>query len=92
MTCPRCGRATAADGDLPARLGAAIDRWHQTGSAGVACAACVPLPAWDWSDDAFAFAHLGFEFWGWPTLSREFRARLTGFLDGHRTAFLTGRI
>jgi hypothetical protein len=84
-----------AQDDVSAGFGSAVDTWHETGSASVdcpACAATVPLPAWIWADDILAFAHLGFEFWNWPTLSDDFRARMTGFLDGHRTVFLQGKI
>ncbi|MER6343607.1 hypothetical protein ACWC10_18215 [Streptomyces sp. NPDC001595] len=95
VTCPRCGQASPAGGDLTARLGSGMERWLATGDVDVdcpACAAAVPLPDWTWTEDVFALAHLGFEFWGWPALSEEFRARLTRFLEGHRTAFLTGKI
>ncbi|MFI1032087.1 hypothetical protein [Streptomyces sp. NPDC020951] len=90
-SCPRCGTAV----DEPSLLSDATTRWHETGKADVECPACaetVPLEAWNWSDDHLAFAHLGFEFWNWPWLSKEFRARMAGFLPGHRTAFLPGKI
>ncbi|MEV5314112.1 hypothetical protein [Streptomyces sp. NPDC052610] len=93
-TCPRC-RATVAEDDVPSRFGTAMETWHETGSGSVdcpACAATVPLPAWTWSDDVFAFARLGFEFWNWPALSEDFRTRISGFLEGHRTVFLQGKI
>ncbi|MBR8642270.1 hypothetical protein KEF29_30465 [Streptomyces tuirus] len=95
VTCPRCGQRATVEGDLEHRFRTACDAWYGTGRADVDCPACavpVPLPAWAWTDDAFAFAHLGFEFWNWPALSEEFRARTAGFLDGHRTAFLMGKI
>ncbi|MFH8800429.1 hypothetical protein ACH4F6_12650 [Streptomyces sp. NPDC017936] len=90
VTCPRCGRG--ADESL---FSAAADRWHETGEADVDCPACaetVPLPAWNWADDHLAFVHLGFEFWNWPWLSDDFRARVAEFLPGHRTAFLPGKV
>ncbi|MGW1781548.1 hypothetical protein ACWCQQ_20730 [Streptomyces sp. NPDC002143] len=90
-SCPRCG-AAAGDSSL---FSTAIDQWYETGEADVDCPACaetVPLPAWNWGDDHLAFVHLGFEFWNWPWLSEEFRARTAGFLPGHRTAFLPGKI
>ncbi|MFJ1810055.1 MULTISPECIES: hypothetical protein [unclassified Streptomyces] len=95
VICARCGESAVAEGDLGERIGAAVDVWYETGTAGVDCPACarsVDLSAWRWADDSLAFAHLGFEFWNWPWLSEEFRARLSGFLDGHGTAFLPGKV
>ncbi|MFF5371729.1 hypothetical protein [Streptomyces sp. NPDC013187] len=56
------------------------------------CAQQVPLPDWTWTDDYFAFAHLGFEFWNWPEVTPEFRARVRALLDGHRTAYVWGKL
>ncbi|AVV42040.1 hypothetical protein PYK79_31880 [Streptomyces sp. ID05-04B] len=90
-SCPRCA-AVAEDSLL---LSEAVARRHRTGEADIPCHACgetSPLPSWHWSDDHLAFGHLGFEFWNWPSLSEEFRARTAESLPGHRTAFLAGRI
>jgi hypothetical protein len=90
-SCPRC---TAVADDSPL-LSEAVEQWHRTGEADIPCHACgetAPAPAWHWSDDHLALAHLGFEFWNWPSLSEEFRARTAELLSGHRTAFLAGKI
>lgn len=96
VTCPRCGTCGDTDEEpWSSRLSTAAGEWHETGTADVECPACaetVPLPAWDWTDDHLAFVHLGFQFWNWPALSEEFRARVAGLLAGHRTAFLPGKV
>ncbi|MGX1131436.1 endogenous inhibitor of DNA gyrase (YacG/DUF329 family) [Streptomyces glaucescens] len=95
VTCPRCGGTTTVADDVSARFSTAMGTWDETGATDVDCPACaetVPLPAWAWTDDAFAVARLGFEFWNWPVLSDDFRTRMTGFLEGHRTVFLQGKI
>lgn len=102
VSCPRCGvttRLTTDEWDLIedvwALFGKAIDTWHKTGTAQVECPACadsVPLPDWTWADDWFAFAHLGFEFWNWPRFTEEFRTRISELLDGHRTAYVWGKL
>ncbi|MGI5376243.1 hypothetical protein ACQEV2_18690 [Streptomyces sp. CA-251387] len=102
VTCPRCGVTTRLItdeweliDDAWAPFGKAIDAWHKTGEAQVDCPACadaVPLPDWTWTDDYFAFAHLGFEFWNWPPFTEEFRTRISELLDGHRTAYVWGKL
>ncbi|MEV5435082.1 hypothetical protein AB0K80_03460 [Streptomyces sp. NPDC052682] len=95
VVCPRCGRTTTVQGDAEPRFHAAIGTWYETGNADVDCPAChapVPLPAWTWTEDTFAFAHLGFEFWNWPALAEEFRTLVTGLLPGRRTVFLHGKL
>ncbi|GKQ36585.1 hypothetical protein [Streptomyces sp. A012304] len=90
VTCPHCG----AGGDEPL-LSTAAERWHVTGEADADCPVCartVPLTAWNWTNDHLAFVHLGFEFWNWPSLSEEFKARVAELLTGHRTAFLPGKV
>ncbi|MHC5903842.1 hypothetical protein ACVNF4_08020 [Streptomyces sp. S6] len=94
--CPRCQAVCTDEGGPLTDFGDAIALWHETGAVGVltcpACTEAVPLPDWDWSDNSMAFVHLGFEFWNWPRLSEAFRARISGFLEGHRTVYLGGRI
>ncbi|MDO0913999.1 hypothetical protein QQM39_25170 [Streptomyces sp. DT2A-34] len=102
VTCPRCGVTTRLItdewdliNDVWVPFGLAIDVWHKTGTAQVDCPACtrpVPLPDWAWADDYFAFAHLGFEFWNWPPFTEEFRTRISELLDGHRTAYVWGKL
>ncbi|WP_328440072.1 hypothetical protein OHA71_28875 [Streptomyces sp. NBC_00444] len=95
VTCPRCGQTTAVEGDVSSRISTAAEAWHKTGSADVDCPACaesVPLSAWRWTDNSLAFAHLGFQFWNWPALSEDFRARIAEFLEGHSTAYLHGKV
>lgn len=91
VTCPRCSAVT---GDT-SFLSPAMESWHRTGEACPLCPACgagVPLPEWDWSDDHLAFVHLGFRFWNWPRLDDVFLTRMTRLLDGHRTAYLAGKL
>ncbi|MFJ7077785.1 hypothetical protein [Streptomyces sp. NPDC098781] len=99
--CPRCAATTRLhDGRnmVPETWGPfllAVDTWYETGAADVDCPTCaerVPLPDWTWHDDYFAFAHLGFQLWNWPPLTTEFRTRITGLLDGHRTTYLQGKL
>jgi hypothetical protein len=100
--CPRCSTTTRLVDDGWAMIdeawspfAEAIGTWSATGAARVRCPACarrVPLRDWAWTDDYFAFAHLGFEFWNWPELTPEFRSRVAGLLDGHRTAYVRGKI
>ncbi|GAB2753856.1 hypothetical protein [Streptomyces bullii] len=85
---------TAGDGVWP-RFVAAITDWRRTGAAAVDCPACaqpVPLPEWVWADDCFAVGHLGFEFWNWPEFTPRFRTRIAELLDGHRTAYVWGKL
>ncbi|MEV7566237.1 hypothetical protein [Streptomyces tanashiensis] len=89
--CPHC--ATVVRGRESA-YSDAMDAWWATGVADVRCPACgreVPLPAWEWENDFFAFAHLGIEHWNGPPLRAGFIAELTSVL-GHRTRLLAGRI
>ncbi|MFG2866704.1 hypothetical protein [Streptomyces sp. NPDC048338] len=78
----------------PAWPHSAIDTWYTTGAADLGCRACArlsPLPDWEWTDDYFAFAHLGFQFDDWPPLHPRFTAAL-GQALGHRIRVLTGKI
>lgn len=99
--CPRCTATTRLRGDggmIPEAWGPflmAINAWHETGTADVACPHCaesVPVTDWTWTDDYFSFAHLGFQFWHWPELTPEFRARISELLGGHRTAYIRGKL
>lgn len=99
--CPRCAATVRLHGDggmIPETWGPfvlAIDTWHESGTADVTCPECaepVPLPDWTWSDDYFAFGHLGFVFWNWPALTPEFRTGMAELLDGHRVAYLRGKL
>lgn len=90
--CPYCAVAFG-DGHREA-FSPAMDAWWDTGCAEVPCSACgrvVPLAAWEWAGDGFAFAYLGFEFRNGPALLPEFVADLSRKL-GHRTRFVRGRI
>ena len=93
--CPRCTAATPLADDVWTRFSDAMQTWHDTGHAAVGCPTCatpVPVPDWTWDDAPLAFGHLGFEFWNWPDLHEDFRARLAALLDGHRTAYLWGKL
>jgi hypothetical protein len=101
VTCPNCRTTTDlsdedADDTVWPRFAAAISDWQDgTADADVTCPACardVPLDAWIWADDRLAVGRLGLEFWNWPELSDDFRARLAAVLDGHRTAYLWGKL
>ncbi|GHB36928.1 hypothetical protein GCM10010377_29850 [Streptomyces viridiviolaceus] len=93
--CPHCGASTPLEDVHWQRFGTAIRTWHDTGAATVDCPTCahpVPVPDWTWDEAPLAFGTLGFEFWNWPELSDDFRARLAALLDGHRTAYVWGKI
>ncbi|MBB4986127.1 hypothetical protein [Streptomyces nymphaeiformis] len=89
--CPHCATVVP---DRRSSFSRAMDAWWATGVAEVRCPACgrtVPLPAWEWENDFFAFACLGIEHWNGPPLRPAFIAELTEVL-GHRTRVLAGRI
>ncbi|MET8980669.1 hypothetical protein ABZX85_34190 [Streptomyces sp. NPDC004539] len=93
--CPRCARTTALDDALWDRFGDALTAWYDTGEAVVECPACavpVPLPGWGWGEAPLACGYLGLRFRNWPDLSDDFRARISTLLEGHRTAYLWGKI
>ncbi|MGW7565533.1 hypothetical protein ACWGJV_04550 [Streptomyces tendae] len=94
--CPRCAASVALD-DAAAwpTFSTAMQTWHDTGTAAVDCPACaapVPVQDWAWDDAPLALGHLGLEFWNWPDLTDAFRARVAALLDGHRTAYLWGKL
>ncbi|MFJ8107394.1 hypothetical protein [Streptomyces sp. NPDC096132] len=93
--CPRCGAPGRLDTEGWARVSTAIGTWSETGTADLTCPTCAattPLPDWTWDNAPFAFGHLGLKFWNWPDLGEDFQARLTDLLDGHRTAYLWGKL
>ncbi|MGI5426632.1 hypothetical protein [Streptomyces sp. CA-179760] len=93
--CPHCVSATPLDDRTWPGFHAAMRTWHDTGAASVDCPGCtaaVALPDWSWDECPMAFGHLGFEFWNWPDLTDDFRARLSELLGGHRTAYVWGQI
>jgi hypothetical protein len=106
VTCPRCRTTTdlthededgvgVEDETVWPRFAAAITAWQDGAHADVTCLACTrdaPLGEWLWADDRLAVGHLGLEFWNWPELSDDFRTRLADLLDGHRTAYLWGKL
>ncbi|MEV5972178.1 hypothetical protein [Streptomyces sp. NPDC051921] len=95
-TCPHCHIRTTfidypasfePDEEAWAPFRAAVEAWEETGTGRVTCPACaavLPVTDWQWPDE-YALGALTFEFWGWPPLSDDFVAELTGRL-GHRTA------
>ncbi|MET9952875.1 hypothetical protein ABZ135_15165 [Streptomyces sp. NPDC006339] len=89
--CPSC--AAVLEGRA-ALFSPAIDAWWRTGEAEVDCPACgrtVPLAAWEWGPDGFAFAYLGFEVWNGPPLRPGFVAEV-GRVLGHRVRLVRGKI
>ncbi|MFJ8190970.1 hypothetical protein ACIQ8D_14540 [Streptomyces sp. NPDC096094] len=95
--CPLCHAPTPLDdtddGAAWQRFSTAMRTWYDTGAASVDCPACataVPVPDWTWDEAPLAFGRLGFEFWNWPELTDDFRARVSALLDGHRTTYLWG--
>jgi hypothetical protein len=76
-------------------FGEAINAWHKTGDATVACQHCglaSDLRACTWADDYFAFAYLGFEFWNWPEFRPQCLADLARILDDHRLVRVWGKL
>ncbi|MEU7723795.1 hypothetical protein AB0B78_00790 [Streptomyces sp. NPDC040724] len=85
--CPHCRSA------LPDWPREALDAWYATGAADLDCPACArraPLAEWNWTDDYFAFAHLGFEFDDWPPLHPRFTEAF-GRALGHRIRLVQGK-
>jgi hypothetical protein len=101
-TCPACANRTdfytESWDDIEGAwepFGEAINAWHKTGDATVACQHCglaSDLRAWTWADEYFAFAYLGFEFWNWPEFSPAFLADFARVLDGHRLVRVWGKL
>ncbi|MFF0478298.1 hypothetical protein [Streptomyces sp. NPDC004284] len=92
---PICPHCATVDPDERAVFSTAMDTWWRTGAADVPCPACrrtVPLAAWEWENDFFAFAYLGIEHWNGPFLRPGFIAELTEVLGGHRTRLLAGKL
>ncbi|MER6316199.1 hypothetical protein ABT237_20795 [Streptomyces sp. NPDC001581] len=86
--CPHCRSAAP---DWPHE---ALDAWYTTGAAELDCPACThraPLADWNWTDDYFAFGHLGFQFDDWPPLRPRFTTALGQEL-GHRIRVVSGKI
>jgi hypothetical protein len=88
IRCPTCDAGHLAD----EAWFAAIDDWWQGGAGLKACAACSgvrPIAAWR-GEPYWAFGCLGFTFWNWPGLRRDFVAAVSRRL-GHRVAHIVGR-
>ncbi|KAB8165332.1 hypothetical protein FH609_017380 [Streptomyces sp. 3MP-14] len=94
--CPHCAVPVDLSADTawePFRD--AIETWDDTGRAAVACSGCGrtgDLTAWAWSDNYFAFAWVGFEFWNWPEFRPDFLERFARALEGHRTVLVGGKL
>ncbi|MFI1104534.1 hypothetical protein [Streptomyces melanogenes] len=91
--CPHCRNATPTSA-WPSDTFDAIAAWYASGVADLDCPACAhrtPLPGWDWTDDYFAFACLGFQFDDWPPLHPRFTTAF-GQALGHRIRVVTGKI
>lgn len=102
VTCPHCAT------EMPlvdehwspieerwARFEDAVGSWAEGHDEPVACPSCdrtAPVHTWLWADDYFAFGHLGFTFWNWPTLRPEFVVDFSRRLGGHRTVLLEGKL
>ncbi|MFI1419619.1 hypothetical protein ACH4VX_16770 [Streptomyces sp. NPDC020731] len=93
--CPRCASATALDDATWERFTRAMQTWYDGGAAVVGCPVCaaaVSVPDWTWDEAPLAFGSLGLEFCNWPDLTPEFRARAAEALNGHRTAYVWGKL
>lgn len=76
LICPRCGWDNAREGEYA--WGDAVDEWFAgNDDASHMCDGCgYEARIVDWPfDPEWAFAHLGFEFRGWPSLTRNFIAQ-----------------
>jgi hypothetical protein len=89
VRCPRCDAEHRAD----KRWFAAIDDWWEDGVGLKACAACGNTqPIADWRGEPYwAFGNLGFRFWNWPGLRKDFVAAVSRRL-GHRVVRIVGRM
>ncbi|CAL9504872.1 hypothetical protein [Streptomyces sp. enrichment culture] len=93
--CPACGTATGLDDGFWERFCDALRTWKEAGAAAVACPGCavaVPVQEWTWDEAPLALGALGLEFRNWPDLGARFRARTAAVLDGHRTAYVWGKL
>ncbi len=87
--CPKCNEPGAADDAWQA----ALRRWEEGDErASLACEQCGAVnPIVDWRHDPpIGLGNLGFTFWNWPSLNREFIDRLAGVL-GHRVVLVEGK-
>ncbi len=87
--CPHCNQPRETDGDRRQ----AINAWQSSaGDIVLQCPHCErSAPLVDWRHDPpIGFGCLGFRFWNWPSLNREFIERLAAVL-GHRLILVEGR-
>ncbi|MFD0369750.1 hypothetical protein [Streptomyces sp. NPDC059071] len=95
--CPGCATRTALVEDTWQRFDAAIRVWAggDTAAARVACPACGrdgDVTAWQWHDDRFALACLGFAFWDWTEFGSDFLTDFAEALGGRRVVRVWGKL
>lgn len=89
VRCPACG-VNQVDGDWSD----AIDPWWDGNDDAAftceACGAANPITRWIF-EPPWGFGCLGFIFWNWPRLKREFVQQLSEML-GHEVLLVVGKI
>ena len=91
LACAACGHRFNATSGAWAD---AVGEWYdQSGPALLQCPSCGERrPVVEWQHDpAYGYGNLGFEFWNWPTLRREF-VRAVGERLSHPVVLVTGKL
>jgi hypothetical protein len=92
LKCPACGHRFEPDDEA---WGAAVNAWYEGDDAvTLPCPGCghvQKLTEWD-GPHPWAFAHLGFELWNWPHLSKRFVREVAEQLGGHRVRLVCSKL
>jgi hypothetical protein len=89
VRCPLC-----LANEVASAWGEIVARWHEGDDlAALQCTSCnESSPVTEWTfDPPWAFGNLGFEFWNWPPLNRNFVNTIAGIL-GHKVAVVVGKV
>jgi hypothetical protein len=87
VACPRCGHR----GSDPHKWLSAAAHWTEIGKGLLSCNHChEETSVLEWkTDPLWVFGNLGFQFWNWPKLHKDFVGRVSKLL-GHRVVVVQG--
>jgi hypothetical protein len=89
VRCPIC-----VGNEVDAHWSDAVGRWYDGDDhAAFKCSDCnedSPITQWTF-DPPWAFGNLGFEFWNWPPVKKEFIDQVSEIL-GHKVVLITGKV
>lgn len=89
VRCPLCQA-----NDVEGNWGDAVGHWYYGDDlAPLQCSKCnEKSPLSDWTfDPPWAFGHLGFQFWNWSPMKRDFIDRISDIL-GHKVVLVTAKV